>query len=113
MLFVSVVAVDENHQVGGVDIHLGSLVVAGWSSYATYLVSVNRQTFYINHASSYSFVWLAGFAYAQRKSIAFKLVCIKSADAVAVGYARQVHQIHQRISLVEFLALEHSADKGF
>ena len=28
--------------------------------------------------------------------VAFKLVCIKSADAVAVGYARQVHQVYQR-----------------
>ena len=31
VLFVSVISVDENHQMGGFNTHLGSLVVAGWS----------------------------------------------------------------------------------
>ena len=65
VLFVSVISVDENHQVSGVATHLGSLVIAGWSSHTTYLVTVNRQTFDVDHASADAFVWFAGFAYAQ------------------------------------------------
>ena len=63
MLFVSIISVDENRQVGGVAIHLGSLVVAGWGSHATYLVSVNRQTFDVDHASANTLVGFACLAY--------------------------------------------------
>ncbi len=52
MLFVSIISVDENHQVGSVAIHLRSLIVAGWSSHTTDIVSVNRQTFDVDYASA-------------------------------------------------------------
>ena len=113
VLLISIVSVDENHQVSGVAIHLGSLIVAGWSSHATYLVTVNRQTFDVDHASADTLVWFASLAHTQSQGVSLKLIGIKTADAVAVGDACQVHQVHQRISLIKFLALQHSSDEGF
>ena len=63
MLFVSIISVDENHQVGSVAIHLGSLIVTGWSSHTTDIVSVNRQAFDVDYASADALVWFACLAH--------------------------------------------------
>ena len=41
VLLISIIAVDENHQMGRVNSHLCAFIVAGRSSYATNLVPVN------------------------------------------------------------------------
>ena len=56
VLFISIISVDENHQMGRVNSHLCALVVAGRSSYAANLVPINRKTFDIDHTSADTFV---------------------------------------------------------
>ena len=97
----------------GAETYLGALVVAGRSAHPALGIAVNRQSFYVDHASAYSLVWFSGFAYAQGKRVALELVGIKSTDAVSVSYTCKVYEVYQGVYLVECLALQHSSYEGF
>ena len=60
----------------------------------------------VDHATANAFVGLSFATDAQRQRVAYELVSVKAANAVAVGYRCQIHQIHQRIQLVQFLSLQ-------
>ena len=80
-LFLAVVAVDEYHEVGGVDGHLRALVVAGGCTYAALCVAIDGQSCDVEHAAPDAFV---GFAFApdtQCQSVAHELIGIEAADA--------------------------------
>ena len=56
VLLISIIAVDENHQMGRVNGHLCAFVVAGRSSHTANLVPVNWKTFDIDYTSADTFV---------------------------------------------------------
>ena len=112
-LLVAVVAVDEYHEVGGGERHLGALVVAGGGADATEGIAVDGQAGDVEHAATDAFVGLALAADAERQGVAHELVGIEAADAVAEGDAGQVDEVDEGVDLVEFLALQHTADKLF
>ena len=109
-LLVAVVAVDEYHEVGGAEGHLGTLVVAGRGPYPTLCVAVDRETGNVEHAAANALVGLTLAAHAEGQRVAHELVGIEAADAIAKGYRSEVHQVYQGVNLVEFLALLHASD---
>ena len=112
-LLVAVVAVDEHQQVCRGEGHLRPFVVARRRAYPTLLVAVDGQSRNVEHAAAYALVGLALAPDAQGQRRAHHLVGIKPADAVAIGYRGEVHQVDERVDLVELLPLEHAAYQLF
>ena len=113
LVFVAIISVDKDYQVGGLQFHLRSLVVAGRGSYTADLVTIDGQSLDVDCASSDAFVGFAGFSYAEAEGIALKLVGVKATDAVAIDNAGEVDQIYQGVDLVQCLALQHTAYQSF
>ena len=55
-LFVAVIAIDEDDQVGGMEIYFCALVVACWSAHAAHFVTIDRQPVDVDDAASDSLV---------------------------------------------------------
>ena len=112
-LLVAVVAVNENHQMTGVNSHLRTLMVAGGSANTTQGITVHGESFDIYHATTNALVRLSFTANTQSERVALELVSIEPANAVAIGDAGQVDKVNKRVALVEFFPLKQTAYQRF
>ena len=83
-LLIAVVAVDEDYEMGGLEGHLGALIVAGGSADSSLGITIYRKSGNVEHASADAFVRLSLLANAEGEGIAHELVCIEASDAVTV-----------------------------
>ena len=111
VLTIAVISVYEYKSMGCLHRHLGALVVAGGSAYPTLCITIHRQSCNVEHPSAYTFVWFAFLSNAQCQGVAYKLIGIKAANAVAVGNARKIDKVNKRVYLIQLLALHHAAYK--
>ena len=88
-------------------------MVAGRCAHTTLGITIDRQSGYVEHASSYAFVGLSLTTHTQGKRIPHKLIGIEASDAVAIGDRGEVDQIDEGVYLIQLLALKHATDKLF
>ena len=111
LTFVAIIAIDEHHQMTGVDGDLCALVVARRRPHPTHGITIDGQAFNIEHASADALIGFASSSDAKCQRIAHKLRGIKAADRIAKAYTGKVYQVDERVNLIEFLALQHAADE--
>ena len=78
---------------------------------AALTVAIDRQTLDVDDAAPDAFIGFALATDAQRQRVAHEAVGIEAANAIAIDNRSEVHQVHQRVALIEFLALQHPADE--
>ena len=110
---VAVIAVDEDYEVGGGELHLSALVVAGGCSDASLCITIYWQPVDVYHAAPYAFIGFSFASYAECQCVANKLVGIEAANAVAVCDGGEIDEVNEGVALIEFLALQHAAYEGF
>ena len=99
-LDVAVVAIDEDYEMGGGELHLGALVVAGGCADTSLCITIDGKSVDVYHTSSDAFIWFSFAPYAECQGIANKLVCIKAAYAIAIGDRGEVDKIYEGVTLV-------------
>ena len=112
-LSISIVAIDKNDKMGSLKFYLCTFIIAGGCSHPTLLIAVDGQPMNINHAPSNTLVRFAFTSDAQCQRIANKLGRVKASYAIPIADRSQINKVHQRVNLIQLLALQHSTDKGF
>ena len=98
--------------MAGVQGHLRTLMVAGGCADAAEAIPIDRETLNINEPAAYTLIRFSLATDTECQGIAHEPVCIETSNAVAIGYGGQIDQVHQRIALIERLALQHAANQG-
>ena len=86
-------------------------MVAGRCADTPLCITIDGKTGNIDHATSNAFVGLSFTAYAKCQRVAGKLGGVEAANAVAESDGCQIDKVHERVYLVEFLALQHPSDE--
>ena len=86
-------------------------MVTGGRPHPTLKVAIDGQPLDVQHAAPDALVGLTCTSDAQRQRVAGKTVSIESADTIAETDACQVDQIDERVTLIEFLSLQHASDE--
>ena len=110
VLAVAVIAVDDGEETGCLQGKLGALVVAGGCAYSAEGVTIDGQTGDVEGAAANAFVGFTFLTDAEgegghwcpcgRTAGHTDLVGIKASDAVTVGNAGEVDEIHQGVHLI-------------
>ena len=70
LFFVAIIAIDEHHQMTGVNGDFRTLVVARRRPYPTYSITIDGQAFNIEHATTDALIGFASSSDAKRQRIA-------------------------------------------
>src|SRR5574344_176602 len=113
IFLVTVISVDEYEQVPGSYPYLCPFIVACRCTHTTFGITVDGQTFDIDHSATYTFVRFIFFPYAKRECVADKFIRVESSDTVTISNTCQIDHVHKRVYLVERLSLKYSSDQRF
>ena len=106
---VTTIAIDDGEDVGGADVHLRALVVAGGCAYAADGVAYDRHALYVERSAAYALEGLLVLAYPEAEVVARDLVGIESADAISRAQGHQVDEVHQRVYPVQLESAQQAA----
>ena len=94
------------------DAYLGTFVVARRGTYSSYIVTIYRQTCYVYHSTTYTFVRFAITSYAESQRFSTEMVGIKGTDAITILHTGKVYQIDKSVNLIKLFALQHTTNKS-
>ena len=80
--FAAAIAIDDGEDVGGTDVHLRALVVAGGCAYAAVGVAYDGHILDVQRSAAYAFEGFLVLAYPEAEVGAYNFVSIKSANGV-------------------------------
>lgn len=108
----AVISIHKNKQMSCADAYLSTLVVARRSSYATYIITIHRQTGYVYHSTSNTFVRFTLTTDAECKGVTREMVGIKGTNAIAILHTGKIYQIDKCVNLIKLFALQHTTNKS-
>ncbi len=99
-LGVAVVAVDEDYEMGGRELHLGAFVIAGGCADTSLCITIDGQSVDIYHTSSDAFIGFAFAPYAECQGVTDELISIETTNAIAIGDGGEVYEIYEGVTLI-------------